>query len=627
MTGADLHWLPVPARWSEEVAAARDDHDNAWPRLCQLANHRLDFVRTNQVDRLARQLLPDGPPAGGSVRTLRLAILASCTVVHLLPGLRVAAMRRGFFLDVYVSGYGQYQQELLDKNSELYRFAPDIVLFALDARHIVGHCDAADGEAAVEASVGRLARLWQQARAAFGCQVLQQAALPVFPALVGGNEHRYPESGSARLAAFNHALRSHADREAVDIVALDAAVQRNGLASWYDPMLWHGAKQEIHISAAPLYGDLVMRLVAARQGRSFKCLVLDLDNTLWGGVIGDDGLEGIVLGQGSAEGEAFIDFQHYAADLARRGVILAVCSKNDEANALAPFERHPEMVLKRSDIACFVANWDDKPANLREIARRVNIGLDAMAFADDNPYERNIVRRELPMVAVPEMPEDPANYAACIADAGYFEAVSLTAEDLERTRLYQANLEREALQATATDLSGYLKSLRMTLFAKPFDKTGARRIVQLINKTNQFNLTTRRYTDEMVGALIGSNEAVTLQLRLTDSFGDNGVIAIIIALPRAPECFVIDTWLMSCRVLGRQVEEACMNALASAARRLGVRELIGEFIPTERNQMVKDHYRKLGFAPLDEAPNGQENWHLDLERFEPFETCIAICEE
>ena len=323
-----------------------------------------------------------------------------------------------------------------------------------------------------------------------------------------------------------------------------------------------------------------LRQVAARQGRSFKCMVLDLDNTLWGGVIGDDGLDGIILGQGSAHGEAFIDFQRFVIDQAHRGVILAVCSKNDEANALLPFERHPEMVLKRSHIACFVANWGDKPNNLREIAKRVNIGIDSLVFVDDNPYERNIVRRELPMVAVPELPEDPALYASCVAAGGYFEAVSLTPEDLERSSLYQANLQREALQASSTDVAGYLASLRMELLVKPFDQTGAQRIVQLINKTNQFNLTTRRYSDEKVAALIGAEDAITLQLRLIDCLGDNGIIAIIIAVrdpAGEPNAFAIDTWLMSCRVLGRQVEEASMNVLARVALRRGATALLGEY--------------------------------------------------
>ena len=220
--------------------------------------------------------------------------------------------------------------------------------------------------------------------------------------------------------------------------------------------------------AVPLYGDLVGRLLAAKQGRSAKCLVLDLDNTLWGGAVGDAGVEGFVLGQGSALGEAFVAFQSYARELSRRGVILAVCSKNDEASALEPFDRHPDMVIRRSDIACFIANWTDKASNIRAIAQELNIGLDSLVFVDDNPFERNLVRRELPMVAVPEVGDDPSSYVRAIADAGYFESLAVTDEDRERTSQYHGNRARVALRASTTDLGSYLCDLGMQLIWRPF---------------------------------------------------------------------------------------------------------------------------------------------------------------
>ncbi len=378
-----------------------------------------------------------------------------------------------------------------------------------------------------------------------------------------------------------------------------------------------------------MYGELTMRLVAAQRGRSAKCLVLDLDNTLWGGVIGDDGLEGIVLGQGSALGEAYVEFQRWVLDQARRGVILAVCSKNDEANALLPFERHPEMLISRSDIAAFVANWEDKAANLRTIAQRLNIGTDSLVFVDDNPFERNIVRRELPQVAVPELPEDPAFYARCLADAGYFEALSVTAEDLERSRQYQANVQRETLRASATDLNGYLASLKMRLWAQSFDEVGLKRVVQLINKTNQFNLTTRRYSEAEVEAWIGNKSVLGLQFRLTDSLGDNGIISVIVGKLDDMDAkrMIIDSWLMSCRVLGRQVEITCLNILVARAKALGAAEIVGEYIPTAKNNMVREHYSKLNFLPVREDPDGRSVWRLPLQQYVPFDTCIEVHEE
>ncbi len=622
----DLYWLPEPIDWKKSLSAPQRGAE-LWLHLARIANTRLDFVKTNQLDHLLQCSFPDEPPPGLATKPIRLAVLASSTVTHLLPGLRIAALRRGLHVQTYVTGYGQYHQELLDSSSPLHRFAPNVILFATDTRHLVGQIEDGGDPGAAEKAVWRLAELWKTAKAAFACQVVQQALLPIFPALLGSNEHRLSSSRAWRVTAMNALLRKYADSTGVDLVALDASAEKHGVDAWYDEGLWLKAKQEIHPAAVPMYGELVARLIAAQMGRSSKCLVLDLDNTLWGGVIGDDGLDGIVLGQGSALGEAYVEFQRWVLDQSRRGVILAVCSKNDEANALAPFERHPEMVLSRSDIAAFIANWDDKPTNLRMIAQRLNIGIDSCVFVDDNPFERNIVRRELPTVSVPELPEDPAFYARCIADAGYFEALSVTAEDTERTKQYQANLQRETLQASATDLKGYLASLKMELWVKSFDRMDLKRVVQLINKTNQFNLTTRRYTEEEVAALIDAPDAFGLHFRLTDSLGDNGIISIIIARrDKKDSQMTIDTWLMSCRVLGRQVESACMNVLAERAKNLGVAEIVGEYIPTAKNDMVKEHYQKLGFLAVPKDPGAGSVWRLPLENYVPSETLITIRE-
>jgi FkbH-like protein len=455
---------------------------------------------------------------------------------------------------------------------------------------------------------------------------MQQAALPVHLPLLGNNEHRLHGSRARFVAQLNQALRDMAEHEGVDILAVDDRAARDGIGKWHDPGLWHRSKQEIAPPAGPLYGDLVGRWLAAKQGRSFKCLVLDLDNTLWGGVIGDDGMEGIALGQGSALGEAYVAFQDYARELARRGVILAVCSKNDEANALEPFEQHPDMVLRRADISSFVANWSDKAANIRAIAQELNIGLDALVFVDDNPFERNLVRQELPMVAVPEVSDDPTGYPVALADAGYFEALSVTDEDRERTAQYQGNKARDALKASVTDLPAYLRGLEMQLVWKRFDRIGQQRIVQLINKSNQFNLTTRRYTDEDVLAVMEDQDAFGLQLRLLDRFGDNGVIAIIVGRRQPDNDLLIDTWLMSCRVLGRQVEPTTLNLIAQEAAKLGARRLVGEYIPTKKNGMVKGHYTRLGFTLMETDENGASRAVLDLRGYRPAETFIHVVE-
>lgn len=625
-----LYWLPELEDWRTRLRALDNNDEAGWAEAVALANSRLDFIRTNALDQTVFRLFGDVPPASLTTKPIRLALLGSSTMAHLHSAIRVAGLRRGLWISIYENDYGQYWQELTDPSSALYEFKPNAVLFALDPHHLAAGIDAALDRAEAERSLeevrDRVRECWRLAREAFRCPVIHQLPLPVQPGLLGNNEHRLAGSRQAFITRLNNALRELADQEGADLLALDARAAIDGLKAWHDPALWHRAKQEISPAAGPMYGELVARLLAAKQGRSAKCLVLDLDNTLWGGVVGDDGLEGLVIGQGSALGEAFVGFQEYARELSRRGIILAVCSKNDEANALEPFEKHPEMVLKRHDIASFVANWSDKAANLRAIAEELNIGIDSLVFVDDNPFERSLVRRELPMVAVPEIGEDPATFAQTLADAGYFEGLAITEEDRARTEQYQGNRRRDRLKASATDLDSYLRSLEMELSWRRFDKLGLQRTVQLINKTNQFNLTTRRYTEEDVLAVMEDSRAFGLQLRLVDRFGDNGIIAIVIGKMSGEDDLLIDTWLMSCRVLGRQVEPTTLNLIAEAAKRLGARRLIGEYLPTKKNGMVKDHYAKLGFNLVETGADGGSRSVLDLPTFIPASTFITVTE-
>jgi FkbH-like protein len=625
----NLYWLPRIENWRERLRALGEPSGNAWEEAVGLAASRLDVVQTNALDTMVRRVFAE-PPKAVTEKPVRLALLGSSTMAHLHPAIRIAGLRRRLWVETYENDYGQYWQELADPQSDLHRFKPTAVVLALDAHHLSSGVSAASNAADVEAALAeiceRIRTCWQLARDAFRCQVIHQLALPVHPPLLGNNEHRLIGSRSAFVARINAEVRRMADEVGVAVLALDARASRDGLAAWHSSEMWHRAKQEVSPAAAPMYGELVLRLIAAARGRSYKALVLDLDNTVWGGVVGDDGVEGLVIGQGSALGEAFMHFQDYARELSRRGVILAVCSKNDEKNAFEPFDRHPEMVLKRSDIASFVANWNDKPANIRAIADELNIGLDTLVFVDDNPFERELVRRELPMVAVPEISDDPAGYAQTLADAGYFEAVAITDEDRARSGQYQSNLQRDRLKASATDLDSYLHGLEMRLLWRRFDRVGLNRTVQLINKTNQFNLTTRRYTEADVVGVMQDDRAFGVQLRLTDRFGDNGIIAIVIGRLLGDADLLIDTWLMSCRVLGRQVEPTTLNLVAAMSKQLGARRLIGEYIPTARNGMVKDHYAKLGFIAAG-SDAGAVRHALDLTSFVPRDTFIEVSEE
>jgi FkbH-like protein len=625
-----LQWLPAPADFRADLRVALEAESTAdrLDRLATLAGHRLNFLETIQLDRaLSRQ----GPEPAPHIPSLRLAVLASSTVEHLAPGIRVAGLRRRLLIDVYVGAYGQYRQELLDPVSPLQRFRPQVVLLSLTPRQAIAgvplNATANEAEAAIGAAIEELRGLWRKARETLQATVLQQTFVNVAEPLFGSYDRVVPGAPARLVGRLNERLAEAAVRDGVALLDIARATERDGLDAWFDPGRWLQGKFEIAPQAAPVYGELVARVIAALRGLSRKCLVLDLDNTLWGGVIGDDGLEGIVLGEGSAAGEAHLSLQHYAVQLRRRGVILAVCSKNDPATAEQAFRDHPEMALRRSDFAAFVANWNDKAANLKLIAEQLNIGVDSLVFVDDNPAERARVRQSLPMVAVPELPPDPAQYVRCLADAGYFESVSFTADDQQRGEQYAANASREALLKSSDSVDEFLRGLEMTVVSGPFNPVDLTRVVQLINKTNQFNPTTRRHSHEEVTAFMAEEGSLTLQFRLLDRFGDNGLVSAMILrpVPGAPDVLEIDTWVMSCRVFGRQLEDEAMNQAVLAAGRLGARALRADYLPTLKNGVVRDLYPTLGFQGVDAAMSveGATRWQLDLAGYAMRQTHIT----
>jgi len=628
-----LPWLAQHPDLGRAITEAKGEIDplSRLATATRLAGFRRDFTLTNRLDRLAApalRMVHDGDAPQTGLRPLRMALLSSHSVDHLLPAIRVAGLQRGLALSLQVAPYGLYRQALLGDDPELSAFAPQMVVLALDAHdaplQLPLEASQEQVDAAVAGRVEELRLLWRRARQRFAAQVVQQTLVPADPPLFGAFEALVPAAPHTVIERLNAAIRQAAREDGV--LLLDLAWQAaqggygDGLA---EPVRWHQAKQLVSPNLAPLYGDHLARIAAASIGLSRKCLVLDLDNTLWGGVVGDDGLEGIQLGQGSPGGEAFLAFQRYAALLSRRGIILAVCSKNDPAVAEAAFG-HTEMALQRSDIAAFVANWEDKASNLRRIAQMLGIGLDSLVFVDDNPAEREIIRRELPEVAVPELPDDVAHYPARLAAAGYFEAVSFTTDDAARGRNYALNAARELALSQATDMEGYLRSLTMVLHVIPIGPAERARCTQLINKTNQFNLTTRRYSEAEVARIADSAGALALAFRLRDKFGDNGLISVVLARPD-PELnddeLLIDSWLMSCRVLGRQVECAVLEVLGRAARQAGYRALVGQYRRTERNAMVAEHYPNLGFEQHPLVHDGEPDasyWRYDLGK--PFST-------
>ena len=583
--------------------------------IAALARYALD---ENQLRRLAdaigavrsqgRSLAPLAP--------FQLAVLGNATLEPLVPALIASAARHGIALECVEADFAQTVQEALSPDSRVNRAKPDVVLLALDHRGVPLAAPPGDADAAaasVADAVGFVGSLRAALRANGGAISIVQTLAPQAEAVFGSFDRAVPGTPRSLTTAFNAALiESLADTEDVlfDVAALAETV---GLANWHSPKQWNVAKLSFDARMLPLYADHVGRILGALRGKSRRCLILDLDNTVWGGVIGDDGLEGIVIGQGDATGEAYLDLQRTALALRERGVVLAVSSKNDDHVARNAFVNHPDMLLREGHIAVFQANWNDKATNIAAIAHELSLGLDAMVFVDDNPAERGLIREVLPQVAVPELPDDPALYARTLAAAGYFEATAFSAEDRKRAEFYQDNARRVALRGQVGDLGAYLASLEMRIVFQPFDATGRSRIAQLINKSNQFNLTTRRYDELAVAAFERDQRAFTLQVRLTDTFGDNGMISVVICRAAALGAWEIDTWLMSCRVLGRRVEHMVLRELVQHARARGIRKLIGVFVPTERNGMVRDHYAKLAFRQVAEDAAGGTTWELETD--------------
>jgi FkbH-like protein len=465
------------------------------------------------------------------------------------------------------------------------------------------------------------------ARANLKATVLQQTFLNLGDTLYGNLDRSTPAAPTHAVRCLNQALVEQAGSSDVQVLDLDRLVDRFGLDYWYDNTRWLQAKIEISPRAAGEYADQVSRVVAAHKGMSRKCLVLDLDNTLWGGVVGDDGIENIVLGQGSAEGEAFLQFQSYAKRLKERGIILAVCSKNERTTAESVFLKHPEMVLRLDDISVFVANWQDKATNIADIAEQLNIGLDSLVVVDDNPAERALIRQSFPVVAVPELPPDPSQYVDCLSNAGYFEAVTITMDDLARSQQYAQNEQRQALAQSSQSIDEYLRSLEMQMASSQFVDVDLPRIAQLINKTNQFNVTTHRKTQAEVSDLASREENFTLQVRLSDRFGDNGLVSALILVPDqiVSGALEMETGIMSCRVFGRQREYEILNALVELLSHSQYTILTAHYIPTSKNSLIQNLYADLGFSQLSDSKDlkaGETRWILELEDYSPHSTHI-----
>jgi FkbH-like protein len=616
---AELQWLPrVPQGFSDKLRALGTTAALG-KELQALALSGLDL---NQLTKLAK-FIAKARAEGKSLSPLkpfRLAVLSNSTIDLVVPALVASAARHGIDLEIVQPSYDQVAQEALTPDSKVNSSKPDAVLFALDYRALplrLSLGDSATSIATQQGAIGYLQALRNGIKANSNAVCIFQNFAPPPETLFGSLDRSLPGTMRSLLDGVNRELAEFVLGSGDVLLDVAGLAETVGLADWHNPQLWNLAKFSFSDELIPLYADHVARTIAALRGKSGKVLILDLDNTVWGGVIGDDGVEGIQIAQGDARGEAHLAVQRLALDLRQRGIVLAVSSKNTDEVAREPFEKHPEMLLKLEHIAVFQANWNDKATNIHAIAEELSLGLDSMVFLDDNPVERGLVRELLPQVSVPELPEDPAYYARTLMAGGYFEAVTFATEDLKRAGFYQDNAKRASLQKQVGGLDAYLASLDMTITFQPFDATARARIVQLINKSNQYNLTTRRYTDPEVAVAENDPEVFTLQVRLVDVFGDNGMISVVICRPSKADAWEIDTWLMSCRVLGRRVEHMVLREILDHARAADVHKLYGTYRPTDRNKLVVDHYEKLGFTKVEEDASGVTRWEMSVADADP----------
>lgn len=567
----------------------------------------------------ARWVLDRVEASGASpLTTLRVAFERSFTIEPVGPLLQAMALQYGARIELYFGPFNAYSQELLQPGSELDRFAPDVTILAIQSRDILpeiwspaGRLDPESAQAAVGRALtdieGCIRAFRSRSRSALLLHNLEQPD----EASAGVLDAQSTRGQRTAIESFNRGLVALAQQDpAAYVLDYDSLVARWGRREWHDWRKWHTMRMPIAAASLPRLASEYVRYLLPLAGRSCKAVAVDLDNTLWGGVLGEEGVNRIQIGP-EHPGAAYLDLQRALMELHDRGILLTICSKNSEPEALSALETRPEMLLRPGHFAAKAINWNDKAANLQQLAQELNIGLDSMVFLDDNPAERERVRQALAEVTVLELPDDPYLYASTVRDCPLFQRLRLSKEDLNRTELYQQQHARQSLQQAAGSIDEYLLGLEMAARIEPLGEDNLERIAQLTQKTNQFNLTTRRYAPAQLQQMAGRSEWRVAGMRLADRFGDNGLIGVLILRMCGMAC-EIDTLLLSCRVIGRRAETAMLAAAAEMASKAGARLLEGRFIPTERNAPASDFYPSHGFVLEREDADGQL-WRLDLK--------------
>jgi len=552
-------------------------------------------------------------------KKLRVALLADCATQHLALLLRVLFSRAGITVEIYEGMFGATELEVRNPASVLYASQPEIIVVLNSVQALRDKFyQRNNAQQFADQVASQLNSIWDSITANTNALILQSTFVSAAERFFGNYDRRVDSSFSSTIVSLNTFIADESRRRKnVLLLDLEAIASWVGRKHWFDERLWTLGKSLCSLEHLPLAAQNIVDIVLAARGRAVKCIVLDLDNTLWGGVVGDDGPHGIQIGS-HGDGEPFFRLQSFLKELKNRGILLAVCSKNEEANALKPFRENQEMVLALDDIVMFVANWNNKPENIRKIQRELRIGFDSMLFLDDNPFERAAMRELLPEVIAPELPEDPGEWVAALCELNLFETASFSAEDTQRSALYLQETQRRKASETAPTFDEFLQSLDMTIEVARFAPQHLGRIVQLLQRSNQFNLTTRRLNEAECEAMMqNANRCIPLYAILKDRFGDHGLISIVILrLESGADAIEITDWLMSCRVLGRGVEEYLMNCVFERAGRMQIASVTATYIPTAKNNMVREFYARFGFKKTSESPDSATRWALAVTDYQ-----------
>ena len=557
--------------------------------------------------------------------SFKIAIVGDTATQLLCTAIRGMGVERGYNIDLFEAEYNQVERQLLDPTSDLYQFDADFIVIFQSTHKLGEHHSLISTEQQASLADDRICFLASVCEnpALAGKKIIYFNFPEIEDTVFGSYANKVESSFTYQVRKLNYELmrlsQQYQNLFICDIAALQNKLGRDVM---FAANVYTSTEMILSMDALPYVASRVMDIVCAVKGQFKKCLILDLDNTVWGGVIGDDGLEGIQLGHGLGIGKAFTEFQMWVKKLKQRGIIICVVSKNNEDTAKEPFEKHPDMVLKLNDIAVFQANWETKVDNIRTIQSILNIGFDSMVFLDDNPFERNIVRENIKGITVPELPEDPAEYLEFLYSLNLFETASYSNLDKDRTKQYQVEAQRVSQSKTFTNEADFLKSLNMVSVVSGFTKFNTPRVAQLSQRSNQFNLRTVRYIDADIEALANDPNVIDLSFTLEDKFGDNGLIAVVIMKPLDKETLFVDTWFMSCRVLKRDMENFTLNTMVEKAKAAGYKKIIGEYLPTPKNKMVENHYTGLGFTPIDGAVT--DRFVLDVDNYHNRECYIEM---